>query len=547
MMEKLKKKHSFYLILILFAAGILLLPMFCSPYIENDDTWFHLMNIGLIRNGIEKNFWQGFTMHILPFVGNNLGYGTRLFYPPLAHTLGAYLAYFLEFFGVGILESFKVFHFLEMALSGLVMYFCSYRFSKDKFQSFVASVIYMASSYHMSEIYVRDALGESLIFIFLPLVITSVKELLEGNKNYFYPMFLIGYVGGILSHFTMMIYLTLILGISMLFFYKKIFKKEFIIPFLIGCLFVFLLTAFFFEPMIEHKLFGKYMVYKKWYMSLGIWHTTLWGFEYLINLPNEPVSFRFSIITIFLLGYVFLKKKDVLKEKYKLPLLFLGISFLMSTRLFFPWLIFPYMLFMIQFGWRLVSFVVFGVALISAEGIKNIKGKWLQSVLIIGILLSGMYIQENHRKNLNLDEINYAAIMGWQQEYLPEKIGDNEENKRYFENRNQEILVKDNLGEITIIENNVPYLKFEVKTEEKVEIELPRIYYLGYTLKNEAEMKINLKENERGFLSAEVEEGTYELDYEGTIAHKICQIISLTTFGFLMIFLLYYFIKKKRA
>ena len=98
------------------------------------------------------------------------------------------------------------------------MYICSDRFSKNKLLAFIASVIYLSSSYHLNEIYVRDAEAESILFIFLPLVILGVKELLEGNKKWFYPCFIIGYVGGILSHFTMMIYVTIFLAITLLFF-----------------------------------------------------------------------------------------------------------------------------------------------------------------------------------------------------------------------------------------------------------------------------------------------------------------------------------------
>lgn len=540
MKEKLNK-HFIMVLLILLISTILLLPMFLTTYKVNDDTWFHLMNIGLIKNGIKENFWNGFIMRILPFVGNNLGYGTRLFYPPLAHTLGAYLAYGLEFFNLNILWSLKIFHFITMFLSGLAMYFCSYRFHKDKYLALLSSVIYMGSCYHMSEIYVRDSLGESLLFVFLPFIIVSIKELLEGHTNYFYPCFILGYAGGILSHFTMMIYITLVLGFSMLFYYKKIFQKDFLIPFLKACLIVFLLTAFFFEPMIEHKLYGSYMVYKKWYMSLGIYHTTLWGIEYLFNLSSNPISFRFSFVTLILLTYVLIKKrKEILNPKYLLVTVFLGISFLMSTRLFFLWLILPYLFFMIQFGWRMVLLVIFGVALISPLALKECQKKYLKVGVIIIIGLASFTFPNNHREDLDLEKIGYGAIMGWQKEYLPEKIGDNEENKKYFEERNEEIIIVNGNGTSNILKNKVPYLEFEINTDDTLEIELPRIYYFGYNLKDQNGNNISLFENERGFLGAKVNAGNYTLEYTGTAAYKICTYVSLISFCGTILYILYY-------
>jgi len=547
-MKKNQKEHIMYILGILFVTIILLLPFIISPYMENDDTWFHIMNIGLIKRSIEENFWNGFTLRILPFVGNNLGYGTRLFYPPLAHTIGAYLTYFTSFFNLNILDSLKIFHFLGMFLSGLTMYFCAYRFHKEKFSSFLSAVIYMASSYHLSEIYVRDALGESLIFSFLPLIILSIKELLEGNKKLFYPCFIIGYVGGILSHFTMMIYITLILGASMLFYSKKIFKKEFLIPFIKGCIVVFLLTAFFFEPMIEHKLRGHYMVYKKWYMSLGIWHTALWGFEYIFDnpLPTTTMSYRFAITTLILLGITIYKnKKELFKKNYKLVTIFLLFSVWASTR-YFPWLFMPYMLFMIQFGWRLVILVIFGVAILAPIAFKKNKNKLLKIVVVILIIISGLIMKDNQRNELDLNKINYAAIMGWQQEYLPENIGAEEESKKYFENKTEKIELKKGNGEVTTLENKVPYLKFQVETEEKVTLELPRIFYFGYILKNEQQEKIKLIENENGFLSCEVTKGTYTLNFEGTLPYKICRGISLASLLVLSFYIGIKIIKKEK-
>jgi len=523
-------KHWVYILGIFFVSIILLLPFFLNDYLVNDDTWFHLINIGLIKNCISENFFNGFFLKILPFVGNNLGYGTRLFYPPLAHTLASYLAYFLEFFSINILDSLKIFHFLSMFFSGVTMYICANRFHKDKMVSFASSVIYMASNYHMAEIYVRDAFGENLIFIFLPLIIVSVKELLEGNKNLFYFFFVLGYVGGILSHFTMMIYITLILGVSMLFYYKKIFQKEFLVPFIKGCVLVFLLTAFFFEPMFEHKLFGDYMVYKPWVMSMGIWHTAFWGFEYLFDLPTSTMSFRFSLIVLFMLLYVFIRRKKELKDaNYKLVLLFGIFSFWLSTR-YFPWFFMPYTLFMIQFGWRLVSLVIFFVALISSLALKNCHNKLVLFLVIGGIICSSLFsIPDNHREVLLLNEPKYAALMGWQKEYLPVAIGDNEENLKYFEERDESILVESGNGRVNIIDNSVPYLKFEVISNDELTLELPRIFYFGYVLKDDDKNSYPLFENERGFLSTNLNSGIYTLDFEGSNAYKICLFISLTT------------------
>ena len=133
--------------------------------------------------------------------------------------------------------------------------------------------------------------------------------------------------------------------------------------------------------------------------------------------------------------------------------------------------------------------------------------------------------------------------MGWQQEYLPEKIGAIEENKEYYENRDQSIIMYGE-GVVTFLENQVPYLKFDVQSEGEVTIELPRIFYFGYVLERADGTIISNYENERGFVSAKVSSGTYELKYEGSLAYKMCLSISVITFLLLILFFVFQMIQK---
>ena len=411
------KKWINFLIGIFIVALGLLLPLFINKYHIGNDTMYHLATISSIKDLIKTNFMSGITGKILPNIGNGFGYGSRLFYPPIFHTCTAYLSYFLETLGIGFTTCVKIFYLCTFFLSGITLYICSYRYTKDKFLSFIASVIYLDSSYHLSEIYVRDAQAESLLFIFLPLIILSIKELLEGHKKWFYPCFIIGYVGGILSHFTMMIYVTIFLGITMLILYKKVFTKEFIIPFIKGCILVLLLSLFFFEPLFEHKLLGNYMVYKKWVMSLGVWHTTLWGMEYILPIDSSGIYFYFSIVVIILMIYLLLRKRDIFREdKYKLIGIFTLISFMMSTR-YSPWKIMPYSLFMIQFGWRLVTLVILGFSLMAPLSLEK-SSRQLKILCLIGIIIPGV-LSIHFASDNTFKELDYSYGVGWQNEYMP--------------------------------------------------------------------------------------------------------------------------------
>lgn len=542
MKEKLNK-HYVMVIGILLVSLLFCIPLFINPYHVNNDTLFHVSNVSVIVEAIKTNFLNGIIMRIMPNIANNFGYGTRLFYPPLTHTLTAYLAYGLSFFNVSVIDTMKVMHLLVLFLSGLSMYFCAYRFSHNKLLSFISSLIYMGSSYHIDEIYVRDSEAEALLFVFLPLIITAVKELLEGNKKLFYPLFIIGYVGGILSHFTMMIYFTLILGACMLFFYKKVFRKEFLIPFIKASILVLLLTLFFFEPLFEHKLFGNYRVYQKWVMSLGIQHTALWGFEYFIPFDKSEIYFYLSIITIVLLVAFFkYYRKDLKDEKVKLVFIFTCFSLWLST-VYFPWIIMPYTMFMIQFGWRLVALVILGVSFIAPMALKDSKSKIIYGVVILGLIISGFTaIHFASDDIMDINSLNYVYGMGWQREYLPV---DMETNLDYYNNRGQDVVITEGKGSVETTLNNVPDLEFKVTSDDSVTIEMPRIFYFGYELTREDGEAIPLFSNGNGFLASHVTSGSYKLKYKGTITYRICIYISLTTLGVLLLYVLVKVIKIK--
>ena len=74
----------------------------------------------------------------------------------------------------------------------------------------------------------------------------------------------------------------------------------------------------------------------------------------------------------------------------------------------------------------------------------------------------------------------------------------------------------------------MPYLKFTIaglKEKERLELELPRLYYLGYEIiltSKEKEQTIKYENNKNGFIKIIVpENGTVEIKYTGTAIYQI--------------------------
>lgn len=543
-MKKLSE-HKWSILGIILFSVLLMMPMLLNPYQENDDTIYHVANVISLTDSIRMHGILG--SPILPNLANGFGYASHLLYPPLSHTITAFVNCFFSNIGLSVTQSFQFVHVLVFLLSGITMYEFAYKLSKNKKIAFVSSLIYLSSPYHLSEHYVRDAIAELFVFPFLPMILSGVVSLLEGNKKAFYPLFVIGYVGGILSHFTLMIYFTIFLAIFLLIYYKKVFQREFLTHFSIATFSVLMICLFFLVPMVEYKIHGGIAVFLEGVMSWGVYGTSLWPHEYFPFVHfHDGVTFAFLLPTVilFLITCFQYKHKKLKTFPYAKGFAIMMLCCLFcSTKLFYFDLL-PSLLYMIQFAWRLCAFVAIGAAIFAPLCLRNVSNKTLIFLVLLFASFSLIEIHyrcDNEFIHSNEETVVSGAAMGWQHEYLPENAYRNEE---YYENRNSEILVKKG-SRATILDSNVPNLKFEAKKDSI--LELPRLYYIGYKLENDRGENVTIYENENGFVEVEIkEDGVYTLTYPGTKLDQISNVLSIVSvFGSILVYFLYLFSKKR--
>ena len=190
----------------------------------------------------------------------------------------------------------------------------------------------------------------------------------------------------------------------------------------------------------------------------------------------------------------------------------------------FPWDLLPKSFRIIQFPWRFVTFVSVAVSVLAPLCISKFSDKKMLSIVLIifMVLLAQPNLRQASNEVIDISNIEQWYGMGWQREYLPVSAV---ENSDYFDNRNHDIIVKEGETNIEIISNDVPYLEFTL--DNSAIVELPRIYYIGYTLVDENNNEVNFYENENGFIEANLENGTYKLDFTGTKYDKLAKIICL--------------------
>ena len=511
----MNKKKITNIAIITIVVLITLIPMFISDYTNGHDTKFHVATIISYTESIKSGY---LIPKILPSI-TSFGYGTGLFYPPLAHLISSYINLIID----NPLLSIKITYFISLLLSGLTMYFLSKKISKSDSIGLVSSVIYMLYSYHICNIYIRDALSEAMLFSFLPLIINGLYELfVMDDKNKFFKLFIAGYSLSILSHTVLSLYFTLIIIVFLIINYKKTFKN--IIPILTSSFFILLITLFYWLPLLEQRIMGSYRVFKDGVMVQGTWGNGLSIFTYfnlLVNLKDNSVKYYIDVLTLIMLVVSLINFKKYNTKFYKYILIFGIISMILSSKLF-PWDIFPKCFRIMQFPWRFVTFVSISVSLISPLCMNLFKDQKVMSYVICGILvlLSQALLHSFSNEVIDIDNLDFKSGEGFQHEYFPNKLYDNYD---HYENKS--------IDDIEIISDSTPKLEFKVNTNSVTAIELPRIYYYGYTLKDENGKKYKLSESEYGFIEANLSSGIYTLDYTESNLYVIISLISVLVYG----------------
>lgn len=534
-MQKIIKKNIHYII-ILMCAIYVILPYFSGKICVGHDIEFHMTNI----NGMIDSVKNG---NLIPtkVLDNNLndfGYGALIFYPALLYYIATYISII---FGIGSLGSIKVLFFLIILFSGIAMFLLTNRVFKNKNAALVSSIFYMTSSYLYTDIFVRFALSETGIFIFAPLTILGIYELLHSNKKTF---LIIGATGMVYSHILMTIFLIIFIAIYLLINIKYVLKKEVLKNIMISGIIIIIMIMPFVGDLLQHKLFADYTVFADDIMTNQIddigEYRGLNLYDYTKNNLVSGLTYQISTVVIILCFITIFKFKEFkFKNPNKLHLISIIIITVISiilTLKFVNWNYLPQTLSYIQFPWRLVLYVTMGACIISSLPIILIKKEYQKYIILLLIILSLNFYNGIFYYN-NLQDIDNKLIetfsdLGSQQEYLPMSTNNNID---YYLDRSNEIIVKDGLAIIDMQYNEVPELTaIFTNVEKNTIIELPRTFYYGYEIYYNTEndsLKLEYYENSNGFIELKIpeEDGELIVKYTGTLINKVSSYIALIT------------------
>ena len=539
MKEKLKKilekRNIIDIILIFMIASIVCIPLLNNKLdVYSDDGIQHISRAYGTYESIKNGNFK-----IIESLSNGFGYSWNLFYGPLT-TYGIII---INLIVNNFIISYKIFVYILLILSGIFMYKLMYQMTANRNIALLAGGIYVLAPYHLTDLYVRNALGEFASFVFIPLIFLGLYNLFNNeDKNYYLT---IGAVGLILTHNISTLVTAIFAFIYVLTNIMKFKNKKIIKDFFINILFIILITSFFWIPLLETKMSADYAVYQDGIMATpeSVQARGLEIKNLFVTFTNEEFVFEIGPCLILLaFSIMSLRNLERLKKEYILFLIFSILSLFMATK-FFPWKYLPSIFSMIQFPWRMLEFSVFFLSIVcSMNAFVIIKRFNLKDVLVMIIILVmyvialNPFVKIGEERLTKIEEIEKQGYFSGRQdetvigaakgEYLTSKAND---DKFYLATRENSVYVLSGKAIIEKEEKIKNKMQFKIKNMEETEYELPYIYYPGYEIRLDG-IIIENHETENGFLGFRLEDKTeaiIEVQYVGTKLMKISYIISL--------------------
>lgn len=561
----MKNRIIDYIIILVFAIVISIPLMSADFNIYGDDGIQHIARL----MGTYQTITEGeFPPVIMSNFCNGFGYSWNIFYSPFT----AYLPLIFSIFTNSFELMLKLFIILVAFLSGIAMYEFVKKVSKNRHAGLLAAAIYVFAPYRLTDTYMRVAISELASFIFIPITFLGMYNIFNSEEKSIKRslMLTLGAVGLIITHTVITMYVAIFCFIYLLLNIKSLKDKMVLKALGLNILLIILLSSFFIIPLLEHYLSADYEVFVPGRMerTSELIRNKVEPLD-LVYTEDNQFCFEIGLVTTIGIVLTLLAFNKVEKRNRKIYWFSFvaGIVCIIMSLKFFPFENLPSILKMIQFTFRLLEFSTFFLTFFAAYNyslvIKNFN---MRDVVILSIVAFLLIVPL--KKNLNFEkrwsedilwpaiEVNdntqrvHAGCATF--EYLPSKAF---ENLDYLKHREDRVYVLSGNATILNEEKDGTNMKFEIENvEDNAKLELPYIYYLGYTVEitndNGETKKVETYESDNGFVAFDVsvaDVGTVTVKYTGTVLMKISYATSAITFVGIVVWLVWSRVRKKQT
>ncbi len=542
MLQKLKK-HNFYLVLIIILCLFFLRSLFSSVSPFTYDLEFNLARYYHYSQAIKEG-------QILPSWISNLanGYGYPLFI--FSYHLPWIIGLPLIFLGLNFQLSLNLLFIISFIVSGFSMYALVYTLSNhSKYCAFVAAIIYLFNSFHLSVALIIGSIGMNFIFAFLPLIFLGIHLINEQKHKQGLIILTLSSCACILSHL-----MTTLMLIPIIFIYTLILfgisQKDYLNKFkylLVSALLIIGINSFYLLPLIKYYPLIKASTQKFDFNSMYSRHFI--DLQQLIkhNIKNDffngEISFHigyFLLICVIFAWIILIKKKKYQKTIIPIIISCLSSLFLMlkPSNRFYETLT---QFISIDFPYRFMTLFTFFIALSFSLWLQY-QSKFIK-IIILFITISVLVINTKQLKINNSKHINIHNIVDKQptsntyDEYLPK----NADSQKLY-NHYQAILTNNNY---TIKKHNTKELIIEFQSKKSQYITIGQYDWPGQNIYIN-ESKVSKVQTSNDLIKIKVNQGKsiIQIKYEKTFFQIISNIISLISL-LIVIYFSYNFTVKK--
>ena len=544
-------KHAVVLCVVLLASYWSVRPLLGpahSYFPMHDDTQVgRVVAMGrALRNG-------QFPVRWVSDLGYGYGYPLYNFYGPLPYYIGG-LLYSL---GIHGLIATKLVMMLGIVLAAVTMYILSARFYGAT-GAIVSSMLYVYAPYHAVDAYVRGAVGETWVFVFLPLLVLGF--LLSSQRTHQKTAVLVGALGlsGVILSHTVLGYVTALgVTVGVVFYWivrlargdrdKLAFLSQGAIV-AVGLS----LSAFFWLPAMAEmhetnviNQIGPTARFSDHFVCISQLWNSAWGFGGSASGCTDGMSFRLGklhiVLAVLAVVLLFIRRPVGLSRRY--IVVAIGIS-LCAILLMLPvsgplWQLLPRFSF-IQYPWRFLVFAVFGLSMLSASLVQWISSRALRWFVVFGFMVLtvfhyGKLFSPQYLYAIGPDTLETNEELRWRvskisDEYLPGSF-----TRPSSINDLPKTLIEGDydVNEGTDIDTET-YVRSYVVSSKRQEVALNRAYFPGWRYYvNGSEVNPRVVSN-IPHVVLESGNSVLELRFTNTISRLIGNVLSIGTLSVLL-------------
>ena len=521
----------------------LVLPYFHKGYFPTHDGEWAVVRMGdMFRSLRDHQFPVRYSGSL------NFGYGYPLF--NFAYPAPYYLGTVFHFLKFGFVDSVKMLFALSVVLSALAMYFASKEMWGNRVAGFISAVFYAYLPYRIVDLYARGSIGESLSFVFFPLILFCAAKILDASPINRYIFFgVLSYAALIMTHNIMAVLFTPVLFVFVL---LKIFSSKKTKEYLHSVLFIVLsygLSAFFWLPALLEKhtiTLSQVPIADRatYFVTLNQLLTPKWGY----GLPDHPDGFSYQIgsahiailfILLFLLIFVWIKKKKMYKEfTTKIAAFFCGMAIVFLLLMFsftsFLWQVTP-LLKEINYPWTLLGPIGFLLSLLA--GFLWLQNKFIKYIVLVLVVVAVLVVLPHAKPESYIDKgdeyyLTNEATTTSSQELMPLWV-----KKNPSERNNKKIEIVKGKGVISDIFYNSKKISFSIDLQSNSLVRINTIYYPGWQAFVDGKEVAISYNNRNGVMDFSVPAGKHNVkaSFGETTLRMVSDIISLVSLVMLIL------------